>query len=169
MRCSLCGQENIPGADLCENCGADLAGLDLPEASRGFSGSVLRDDLANISLEPALVLDPEASIADAVALMRRERHGCVIIEENRRVAGIFTERDLLSRVLVPGLDPGKTRLAEVMTPDVMTIEPGDPVAFAIHRTVAQGFRHLPVVEAGKLLGFVSVRNLLGYVHNEVAG
>lgn len=167
MRCPFCAHDNLQGSELCEHCGADLAGLDLPEAGRGLGGRLLTDRLGDLPLSPVLELPPTATVAEAVALMRRERHGCVLVRRDGHLAGIFTEWDLLTRVLDAGLDPRSTVLAEVMTADPVRLEASDPPAFAVHLMVARELRHVPVVDGERLLGFVSVRNLLRYVRDQV--
>lgn len=167
MHCPLCGQENIPGADLCDGCGADLAGLDLPESQDDFEGALMTDRVGHLSMGPALVVERDESVAEAVKTMRRYRHGCGLVKDGDQLSGIFTERDLLTRVIGQGLDPAEVRLGDVMTPDPFTLSPEDPPAFAIHRMVEQGLRHMPVIEDDELIGFVSVRNLLRYIHEDV--
>lgn len=169
MLCPFCGRDNIPGIDLCEDCGADLAGLDIPEARRGLPGRLMTDRVGDLDLSPALVLEPADSVGDAIRVMRREKHGCVLVHEGERLVGIFTERDVLARVVCPGRDPDETRLAEVMTPSPTYLRPLDPPAYAIHLTVSRGMRHLPIVEEGKTRGFISVRNLLRYLNREIPG
>jgi CBS domain-containing protein len=167
MQCPNCGVENLDGVDLCEVCGTDLAGLDLPSQRDDFKGQLMTDRLAGFSMGPALCLPGDATVRQAVEILREARHGCVLIEADGRLTGIFTERDLLSRVILPGLDPAETRLDAVMTPDPFTLAPSDPPAFAIHRMVSQGLRHMPIVEDEDLKGFVSIRNVLRYIHEEV--
>lgn len=169
MRCPYCGFKNIAGIDLCESCGSDLAGLDLDASSSGFKGQLLTDKLGDLTLGPPICLGGESTVKEAVETLREAHHGCVMIKDDSRLTGIFTERDLLTRVLRPGLDPAETRLAEVMTPSPFTLSPDDPPAFAIHRMVSEGLRHLPILDAGALLGFVSVRNVLRYIHEDVLG
>ena len=169
MKCPNCGVENIQGEDLCEVCGSDLAGLDLPASRDDFKGQLMTDRLGSFTMGPALCLPGSATVRQAVEILREARHGCVLIEEDGRLTGIFTERDLLSRVILQGLDPAATRLEEVMTPDPFTLSSNDPPAFAIHRMVSQGLRHLPIVDDGELKGFVSVRNVLRYVSEDVIG
>ncbi len=169
MRCPNCGNENIPGSDLCEVCGSDLFGIDRVEAQAGFEGQLMSDHVSDLTMGPAIVVEGSATVREAVEKMRRFRHGCVLVQEGSRLVGIFTERDLLTRVLLRDRDPAEVALADVMTPDPWTLSPTDPPAFAIHRMVHQGLRHLPVIEDGELLGFVSVRNLLRYVHEDVIG
>jgi CBS domain-containing protein len=167
MRCPFCGHENIAGTDLCESCGSDRAGLDLHASTSGFKGQLLTDKLGNLALGPAVCLAGDANVKAAVEAMRESHHGCVLIQEGERLAGIFTERDLLTRVLRKGLDPAETVLADVMTPRPFALSSDDPPAFAIHRMDSGGLRHLPILDDGVLKGFISVRNVLRYIHEDV--
>lgn len=169
MLCPNCGIDNLEGNDLCEVCGSDLAGLDLPEGGDDFSSQLMTDRLGDLSMGPALRLPFEATVKEAVEILRIARHGCVLVEEDDRLVGIFTERDLLTRVVLPGLDVDRTDLGAVMTPDPFTLTPVDPPAFAIHSMVSGGLRHLPIIDSGDLQGFVSVRNVLRYIHEDVIG
>lgn len=167
MRCPNCNEENIAGADLCENCGSDLAGLDLPEAEAGFRGRLLTDKLRDLPLAPPLAATPETTAAEAIAIMRQARHGCVLIRENAELIGIFTERDVLTRIVRAGRDPRTTTMAQVMTAEPSVLQASDPPAFAIHLSVARGLRHIPVIEGADLLGLISVRHLLRHIHEMV--
>ena len=104
----------------------------------------------------------EATVADAVRLMLEHHVGAVgVIDNEKRVAGIFTERDVLRKLALAGRDPEKTPLREVMTTPVematQATRPGEALATMVERH----FRHLPVVDNdGHLLGMLSIRNLL---------
>ena len=169
MICPNCGYDNIPGLDLCESCGSDLAGLDLPEARRGFRGHMMTDRIVNLTRRDPVFVPAQSTVAEAITKMREARQGCVLVKEESKLVGIFTERDVLSRVVGRGLDAAVTRVAEVMTPDPVTLSPTDPPAFAIHNSVARGLRHLPVVDGDEVLGLLSVRHLLHYIHHDVIG
>ncbi|BBK30502.1 hypothetical protein STHU_11360 [Allostella humosa] len=103
-----------------------------------------------------LVLDQHASVADACRCMRDRGVGAVIVADGeRRLLGIFTGRDAVCRVLADGLSPADAVLADVMTPDPATI-PADATAIQALRLMADGgFRHLPVVADGRVVGIVS--------------
>jgi CBS domain-containing protein len=108
-----------------------------------------------------LTLPPDASVRAAARSMAEHRVGSVLILENDTLAGIFTERDCLTRVLAAGLDPDNTELRAVMTHKVMTITPDHLLVNALHRMHDDGFRHMPVLEHGRPVGVVSVRDALG--------
>jgi len=85
----------------------------------------------------------------------------MVVKDNGRLAGIFTERDAVFRVLAEGRDPKTTRLSDVMTPQPQTITPEKPFGHALLMMYESGFRHVPVVEDGKPVGMVSARDVLG--------
>jgi CBS domain-containing protein len=99
-----------------------------------------------------------ATVREAIRLMAEHNVGCVTVTEHGALVGIFTERDVVRRVLAPGLDPDETRLAEVMSREPDTIAPGESVNEVIRRMDEFGYRHLPVVEQGALVGMVSLRD-----------
>lgn len=169
MRCHNCGHDNIPGVDLCRKCGSDLAGLDLPEEQIGFRGRLMTDHVGDLQLIAPLFVDPETTAAEAISIMREAKHGCVLVRQDSSLVGIFTERDVLTRVLRAGKDPSAVTMQEVMTPKPITLSPADPPANAIHLSAARGLRHLPVVDQDEILGFISVRHLLRYIHEDVLG
>jgi CBS domain-containing protein len=101
---------------------------------------------------------PGASVRDACCLMAEHQCGSVLVTERGRLLGIFTEGDLIRRVLAPGRDPNRTHVGEVMTTDPDTIRPQDPVAEVIRRMDECGYRHLPVVEGVTAVGMVALRD-----------
>ena len=114
-----------------------------------------------IALQPPVVASPDLTVAAASRLMRHKRVGALLVVDEGRLAGIFTERDALFRVIAEGRSPESTRLAEVMTPNPRTIAPDRPFGHALHLMHEGEFRHVPVVENGRPLGMVSARDALG--------
>lgn len=108
----------------------------------------------------ALTLPPDTTVGRAAEMMAKNQTGAVMVVDRERLIGIFTERDALFRVMARGLDPRKTRLAEVMTVDTHTVEPNDSYGYALVLMQEGGFRHAPVVENGKPIGIVSSRNAM---------
>ncbi|HEV8095705.1 MAG TPA: CBS domain-containing protein [Burkholderiales bacterium] len=113
-------------------------------------------------LEPRklVVAPPEASVDDAARLMKEAHVGAVLIVEQGRLIGIFTERDAVYRVLAARRDPLLTRLAEVMTRDPVAVSPDETFGYALLLMHDNGFRHAPVVENGRPIGVVSTRHAL---------
>jgi two-component system nitrate/nitrite response regulator NarL len=102
---------------------------------------------------------PGASVIDCVRTMVAKRIGCLVVMDADRLIGIFTERDALTRVLAAGRDPGSTKVSDVMTPDPSSVSPATTVRAALELITVRRFRHLPVVEKGKLLAVVSSGDL----------
>lgn len=167
MLCPNCDADNIPGVDVCEECGTDLAGLDLPEAGAGLRGKLLTARIGDLPISKAVVVPIEENVQGAIERMREAQAGCVLIQEGEELVGLFNERHVLTRVLRKNLDPAATSISEVMSLQPLKLSPEDPPAFAIHCMVAYGFRHLPLVSAGEILGYVSVRNILAFLHQDV--
>ena len=103
----------------------------------------------------------EMNVSQAARLMKERRVGALLVMHEGRLAGIFTERDALFRVIAEGRDPAQTQLQDVMTANPRTITPDRPFGHALHMMHEGGFRHVPVVEAGAPLGVVSARDALG--------
>lgn len=115
-----------------------------------------------IKHQTIVTLPPHTRVAEAAVLMAEKRIGAVVVVENGKLAGIFTERDGLFRVLAKGLDPADTPLAEVMTAEVTTIASDKPLLHALHVMQENSFRHLPVVDSGVPKGMLSIRDALDY-------
>jgi len=104
----------------------------------------------------------EMTVRAASQLMVEKKIGAVLVVESGRIAGIFTERDALNKVLAGCLDPDKTPLSQVMVSDPQTIRADKPLAYALYMMAEGGFRHVPVVDDdGTPLGMVSARDALG--------
>ncbi|KQT10140.1 CBS domain-containing protein [Ramlibacter sp. Leaf400] len=104
---------------------------------------------------------PDASVYEAACMMTRASCGSVLVmEPPDKLLGILTERDLMTRVLARALDPAHTPVREVMTPQPICVRPELPVSEAVLIMLERGFRHLPVVGGGRILGVFSARDAL---------
>ena len=108
-----------------------------------------------------LTAPAKMTVGEAARLMKQNQFGAVMVVENGKLAGIFTERDALFRVIAEGLDASVIRLAAVMTPNPETIHPDKPLVDALNLMHVSGFRHVPVVEEGRPIGMVSARDAFG--------
>ena len=106
---------------------------------------------------------PDATVLDAVREMNRLRVGCVVVMEGDRLVGIFTERDVLTRVVDGGRDPASTPVAEVMSREVVCVGPEITVQQAMAVITEKRCRHLPVMEGDRLVGLVSIGDLTRWV------
>ncbi len=103
---------------------------------------------------------PETLVVKAAKLMAKKNVGAIMVIEETRLVGIFTERDIAFRVVALGLDAQTTRIADVMTPAPDTVDPDKPFGYALLRMHEGGFRHLPVIKDGRVVGIVSARNAM---------
>lgn len=108
----------------------------------------------------ALSLSPETTVSKAAEMMAKKNIGAVMVVDQDRLTGIFTERDALFRVIARGLDARTTRLAEVMTAEPRTVEPNKSYGYALVMMQENGFRHAPVIEHGKPIGIICSRNAM---------
>ncbi len=103
-----------------------------------------------------LTMAPAACVRDACKRMQEHRAGSVLVTDERgQLVGIFTGRDAVNRVLAAGRNPDTTALADVMTPKPATMTPEKSAIEALRLMWDGGFRHIPVVDCGKLVGVVS--------------
>jgi CBS domain-containing protein len=116
-------------------------------------------------LQPArpLRLDPDSPVSAAVGLMRKHRGGCILVCDAKSVVGIFTERDLLRRVIAAGKS-WATPINDVMTPKPVCVVVKDPIRVAVKRMEQGGFRHIPVLdETGRPVGVLSAKGIVHYL------
>ncbi len=102
----------------------------------------------------------QQTVLEVARLMVQHNIGAVPVLKDRQLEGIFSERDLMSRVVANGKDPAHTLVREVMTRDPLTVEPGDSVETCMTLMRRHGFRHLPVCQGRELKGVVSLRDIL---------
>jgi len=126
----------------------------------------VRDVIAN---QRPLIAPGNTTIVAAARLMKKHGSNALMIVEDGHLAGIFTERDAVFRVLAESRDPKKTHVADVMTTKPKTIGPDKAVGHALLMMHEGGFRHVPVVEHGKPLGMISARDALGLELQEFEG
>jgi CBS domain-containing protein len=107
-----------------------------------------------------LIASPESFVTDAAQLLAGSKLGAVLVVQGDQLAGIFTERDAVCRVLAAGLDASSTPLARVMTPKPITVDPEGTFGHALLLMHQHGMRHVPVVEHGRPIGIVCARDAL---------
>jgi CBS domain-containing protein len=110
--------------------------------------------------EKFLTAAPQISVSEASRLMAEKNVGAVLVVAAEALVGIFTERDVVFRVIAKGLDPRITPLDTVMTTSPKTLGPTTSYGHALLLMHENGFRHIPVVENGRPIGIVSSRNAM---------
>jgi CBS domain-containing protein len=107
-----------------------------------------------------LAASPETTVSAAARLMADKNVGAIMVVDNDHLVGIFSERDAVFRVIAQGRDSKNTTLADVMTVDPKSLEPGKTYGHALLLMQENGFRHVPVVENGRPIGIISSRNAM---------
>ena len=171
MRCPNCDGEFLLGQDVCDACGTDLTYLSVPGPKRGrLHKLILKDPLSQLNLPEPVTLLENDSVAEAVHQMREHRYGSVLVLDGEgKLSGIFTEKDVLSRIQVGEQCLKEVRLAEVMTPNPHSLQEGDTIALALNHMSVGGYRHIPIVRDGRPVGFCSIRGILRYIAENALG
>ncbi|MFH1723081.1 MAG: CBS domain-containing protein [Elusimicrobiota bacterium] len=160
--CPDCGHKNIPGEDACESCSAPLAPLTMPRPKDVLCEKILSGTIADIPPRKALAVGPDASLAEAVRLMRENRACCVMVTQKGEVRGMLGERDLL--FAPPGARlGGDTPVSELMHAFPVCLDADDPVAFAFHHMAVGRYHVLPVRLPDGTVGAVRVEDLMRYL------
>lgn len=143
----------------------DEAYFEERRGARAFDEALLRARASVLPARKPLIRGESDSVTDAIRSMQGEHRGCVLITKdgtsNTPVVGIFTERDVLFRVVDRGRNPATLPLSEVMTPDPECLRDDQPIAWVLNKMSVGGFRHVPVVDAeGRPVFVASVRDVV---------
>ncbi|HEX7408816.1 MAG TPA: CBS domain-containing protein [Candidatus Binatia bacterium] len=115
-------------------------------------------------LKPVICVPPGTSVRTAIGRMNAQSVGCVLVEEDGRLIGIFTERDVLTKIVGTNLDIDRTSVNAVMTRDPESLRLDDRLSYALNKMSVGGFRHIPLVDDdGHPVGAVSMRNVVDYM------
>lgn len=137
-------------------------------ASEGFDAGLLRESLRVVPVQRPVTLSADASVTDAMRLMQREHRGCVLVTDDgthrSKLTGIFTERDVLFRIVDRGRNPAALPLGQVMTPDPESLSVRATVAYVLNKMSVGGFRHVPVVDdEHRPVCVISVRDVVNFL------
>ena len=164
MICPTCGWDNLPGNEHCSHCRQDLTILDRPCAGNRVERSLMEDRVGALDIQPPTTILAATTVREAIAIMLERNIGALlVVDEMGKLIGIFTERDLLKKVAgIHGL------FADLSVGGFMTIRPvtlasTDTLAFALQKMDGGGYRHVPVLEDGRPVGMVSVRDMLRHI------
>ena len=161
MRCPACGFDNLIGADVCDNCGADIFGHDTPLQAPAFKGQLLGEHLDELGSPAPITVGPNTPIGVAISRMAEAEGDCVLVVSGDRLIGIFTDRDAVVKAAGKRIDSFHVR--DFMTPDPVVLRHDDPIAVAIHKMAVGGFRHIPIVEDGRPTGVVTARDIFHHL------
>ena len=133
-----------------------------------MDSTTLRSAIETLNPSKPATISKDAPVQEAIDRLREKNYGCLCVVEDETLAGILTERDILTKIVAGGLDPLETRVGEVMTGDPEYLFLDDQIAFAVNRMHVGGFRHIPLINLkGRPTGIVSVRDILKYLVNSI--
>ena len=162
--CPFCNAENIEGVDACDQCGASLSDMHLPEPATAVERSLLSDRISVLDPKRALTVDPATPVRDVIKTLVDNRIGCLVVEEDGHAVGIFSERDALLKLNTDAAELGDRPVSEFMTQNPQSLEGNAKIAFAVQRMDLGGYRHIPIVDQeNDLDGIISVRDILRYL------
>ncbi len=163
MKCPFCGYQNIQGVDECDKCGEDLTAFDRsPRVKDRLEKSIAKNTLADLLTSEPAVVSPNTPIKIAIEHLAQENRSVLVVSEEKLV-GIVTERDILFKVIHKIKDLEKTPVSLVMTPNPESLQSTDKIAYALNKMAIGGFRHIPIIDHGKKIRVVSVRDILAFL------
>lgn len=163
ITCPFCGSENLEGADICDDCQHSLTDLSIPMPSTALEQGLLKDRIEQLHPKTPLTVSLKTPVGEVLHKMVAESVGCVIVVDGDRVRGIFSERDALLRLGADVASFAERPIETLMTPDPVTLRAGDKIAFALHKMHVGGYRHVPILAEEKLVGVISIRDILFYL------
>lgn len=163
VTCPFCGDENIEGVDVCEKCQQPLDFLSKHRPRSTLEKSILKDHVSALAPRQPIVVDPETTVGEVLDMLVGHSIGCLVVVSGGEVAGIFSERDALTRMNADVAAYVDRPISEFMTPSPETIELDAKIAFALHKMDIGGYRHMPVVDEGRIVGVISIRDILDYI------
>lgn len=161
--CPACGAKNLEGDDECNSCGTDLRTVDLPKPASQVEQSVMHLPLTTLTMTPVHSIPADASLDTAIQTLVRQHVDLLNVVEDGELIGVLSVRDIVTRAgsdYTPNL---KQSVRNFMTPKVETLPPDAPITFALNRMDVGGYRHVPVMQDGHVLGVVSSRDVLAYI------
>lgn len=173
MNCPACGSENIDGIDRCENCLAPFRDLDVPraDAAEGLARSVMEDRLNQLDYDDPILVSGDTPAGEVAQRMKAANSGCALVVDNGKLAGIFTEHDLLRRFTsTTGAGSltwcSDSPVTQLMTRNPETLHEHDSVAAALNKMSMGRYRHLPVERADGSYAVASIKSVLKYIATE---
>jgi signal-transduction protein with cAMP-binding, CBS, and nucleotidyltransferase domain len=163
MLCPTCRHDNFEGDDSCANCGADLMTSDTPESAMDYRDTILGEHIESLGVGGFHTAEPTLGVADAIRQMHLAGTDCLLVVDDGRLVGIFTDRDAVVKAADKRL--ALFNVGDFMTPDPVVLRPEDTLAVAIHKMAVGEFRHIPIVDDGRPIGVVAAADVFRHLVN----
>ena len=144
-----------------------LENYDPKSYSDPLEKAIIEDTVARVQHQPHASISVDASVGEAVTKLANEHVACLVVEDDGKLAGLFTHREVLNKVALEDLSDKPLR--EVMTTDPTYVREDDPIAAALCVMAVHGYRHVPIVDAEKkVLGIISPQRITGFLSQAFA-
>ena len=167
--CPYCHAENIDGADECDRVQPGPRRAERSRARhRSVEADLLRNRIERLWPKTPSTVPPDMPVGQVLKKMVVETIGCVMVVDKGQLVGIFSERDALMKLNVDAAKFASKPISQFMTPNPVTLDTSDKIAFALQKMNVGGYRHLPILFDGKLAGVISIRDILRYLTERIA-
>jgi CBS domain-containing protein len=129
-----------------------------------LDSTMFTQPVKHLRVRKPVTLSAGSSLAEAIDLLKKKEVSCVLVTRDSSLAGILTEKDIVQRALGQGKELLKIRVEDIMTPDPVSFQPEDSIAYIIHAMDVGGYRHIPVVDEQNIpIAIVSVKDIIGFI------
>ncbi len=164
MICPTCCHTNLPGDEVCRHCKQPLTPFDLPMPENQVERSVMYDQVKSLKQHPPVVIAQTATIRQAMDVMASTNVSALLIVDGQgQLVGIFSERDMLKKVVGLQMDYENLPITQFMTARPECVTMTDTLNFVLQKMDAGGYRHVPVLENGKPVSIISSRDMLRFL------
>ena len=162
-KCPSCGTKNLEGADECAFCGADLRAVAIGPDRNEEEPSAMHLPLTAMDLTVVHPIGPDAPLSEAVQVLVRQNVDIVEIVEHDQLIGLLSVRDVMTRVGIDYTAKLSRPVHEFMTTRIETLPPDAPITFGINKMDVGGYRHVPIVQDGRVVGVASALDMVRYL------
>ncbi len=168
VNCPDGGAENIDGVDTCESCGQPLTVFNKPRRPHSPVGEgMLRDCIDVLEPKQPIAVTPGTAIEKVLQVMLENKIGSILVTEDDKLIGIFSDRDVVNRIGVEFEALRSHPVSEFMTSLPGTLEAENKIIFAVHKMAFGNYRHVPIVEGDRPVGVISIRDILRYTEEQI--
>ena len=126
----------------------------------------LTDNISSIGIKKAILKDEDASIQSVIESMQTTHSSCILLINNDKITGIFTERDVVTKIVSRNVDIENEKICDYMTNNPETLESDDSIAFALNKMIDGGFRHIPIIHSkSKDIFIISMQDIINSIGN----
>lgn len=167
--CPSCGFSNIDGVDDCDKCGQSLTYEYLAEPATAVERGLLKDSVRVLEPNSPVTVSPDTPVGAVLEKLVERSIGCVVVVDDKKLVGIFSERDALLKLNTEAATLRDQPIAEFMTPVPQSLASDSKIAFAVQRMDLGSYRHVPIVNHdAEVEGIISVRDILRYLTEQMS-